>query len=84
MALEHGQGRALLPFELRSDPERLINEANLLDNITFCQPPDLAFSDLVHSFVALNRSQCPIHAAKSETRRDTLFDEPMILFKHVV
>ena len=71
-------------FELRSDPKRLIDEADLLDDIAFCQPPDLPFADLVHRLVALNRSQRPIHAAKSQTRRDTLFDEPMILFEHVV
>ena len=41
MVVEHGRGRALQPFELRSDSERLIDEADLLDNIAFCQPPDL-------------------------------------------
>jgi hypothetical protein len=30
-----------MAFELRGDPERLINEAHLLDNIAFWQPPDL-------------------------------------------
>jgi len=84
MAVEHGQGRSLQPFELRSDPERLIDKAHLLDNVAFCQPPDLPFAYLVHGPVALNRSQCPIHTAKSQTRRDTLFQEAMILFEHVV
>ena len=55
-------GRALLPFKLRSDSERLMDEANLLDNIAFGQPPDLPFADLVHRGVALNGSHCPIHA----------------------
>jgi hypothetical protein len=35
MAVEHGRGRSLQPFELHSDPERLIDEADLFDNIAF-------------------------------------------------
>ena len=84
MVVEHGRGRALQPFELRSDLERLIDEADLLNNIAFCLPPDLPFANLVHGLVALNRSQRPIHTAKFQTRRDTLFEESMILFEHVV
>ena len=79
---EHG--RSLLAFELRGDLERLIDEAHLLDNSASRQPPDLPFADLVHRFVALNGSQCAIHAAKSQTRRDTPFYEAVILFEHVV
>jgi hypothetical protein len=84
MAVEHGSGRALQPFELRSESESLIDESDLLDNIAFCQPLDLPFAYLVHRLIALNRSQCSIHTAKSQTRRDTLFEESMILFEHVV
>ena len=48
MAPEHGQGRSmqLQPFELRSDPERLMDEADLRDNIALGQPPDLPFANL--------------------------------------
>lgn len=41
-ANEHG--RALLAFEVSGDPERLIDEAHLLDNIAFWQPSDLPFA----------------------------------------
>jgi hypothetical protein len=50
----------------------------------FASHQDLPFANLVHRLVALNRSQCSIHTAKSQTRRDTLFEEAMILFEHVV
>jgi hypothetical protein len=46
--------------------------------------PKQLFTNLVHGLVALNRSQRPIHTAKFQTRRDTLFEESMILFEHVV
>jgi len=36
----------LQPFELRSDPERLMDEADLRDNIALGQPPDLPFANL--------------------------------------
>lgn len=38
----------------RSDTEEALNEGHLSDNVAFCQPSDLTFSDHVHRLVSFN------------------------------
>jgi hypothetical protein len=74
----------LQPFELRSDSERLIDKADLLDNIASCPATGSALCESCSSPRSPESFAMPIHTAKAQTRRDTLFDESMILFEHVV
>ena len=78
-------GRTLRPFELGSDAERLTDEPHLNSTTwPFASHGICPFADLVHRLAALNGLQYAIHAAKAQTRRDTFFDEAVILFEHIV
>jgi hypothetical protein len=80
--IANGLGASRLPSELHSDAECLMDEPARQRRPLL--PPDLPFAYLVHRLVARDRSQRTIHTAKSQTRRDALFDESMILLQHVV
>jgi hypothetical protein len=61
-----------------------MNKAALPQNITFRQPTDLAFPDHMHCLVTIDRPPGSFRRPKPETRRDSLFDEPVVLFNDVV
>src|SRR5215467_9133203 len=65
-------------FVLRGDAECGVNELTLPYNITFCQPPDLPFTNHMHRLVTFNCPQRPFHRSKPETGGDAFLDESMI------
>ena len=67
-----------------SDTVDLVDEPNLSDNIAFRQPADLALPDHVHRLTSRDRVQRTSHRSKPKARGDSLLDETMILFQHVV
>ena len=74
---------ALAPISC-SDPVNLVYEPDLPDHIAFRQPADLTFLDHVHRLVSSDRVQRAAHGPEPEARGDSLFDETVILFQHIV
>jgi len=69
---------------LRSDTEDRVNELTLGDSITLGYAADLPFADCMHRLITFDRSTRSLGRSESETRRDPLLDEPMVLFDDVV
>src|SRR5262249_33281239 len=77
------EGRRLsLGKNLRCESKDGVDELTLTD--VLCNPSDLAFSDCVHRFVALNRSACALRRTEAEARHHPLLYKSMILFDDIV
>ena len=69
---------------LCSDSVDLMYEPDLADHVTLLQPADLTFSDHVHRLISGDRVHRAAHGSKPQAGGDSLFDETVILFQHVV
>src|SRR3954453_19006832 len=49
-----------------------------------CQPPNLAFANHVHCFIALNRALCAIKGTESQTSVDPSLNRAVILLDDVI
>jgi hypothetical protein len=67
-----------------SDAVNLVDEPDLPDNIALREPADLTFSDHVHRLISGDRVQRATHGSEPEASGDSLLDETMILFQHIV
>lgn len=63
---------------------KLVYESDLPDHIVLRQPADLTFPDHVHRLVSCDRVQRATHTPEPQARGDSLFDETVILFQHIV
>jgi hypothetical protein len=67
-----------------SDPEDLVYEPDLPNDIAFRLPTDLTFSDHVHRLISGDRVERATHGPKPQAGGDSLFDETVILFQHII
>src|SRR5882672_7428803 len=61
-----------------------VNESDLPDHISFCQPADLPFANDVHRLVSGDRVQRAVGRSKPKTGGDSFLDESVVLFHDVV
>jgi hypothetical protein len=77
--VRRGCGRSL-----RCQPEQLVDDAVLGEDILFGYPLQLAFAEPVHGFIALDGPLCRVEASKRQAKVHLAFHKPMILFHDIV
>ena len=69
---------------LLGDTKDAVNESDLPDHSSFCQPADLPFANDVHRLVSGDRVQRAVGRSKPQTGGDSFLDESVVLFHDVV
>ena len=67
-----------------SDGVDPVDKPDLFDHVTLLQPADLTFLDHVHRLIPGDRVQRASNRPEPQARRDSLFDESVILLHHIV
>ena len=65
-------------------PEQLVDDTALGEDVPPGESLDLAFAEHMHGFIALNVPLRGVEGAKSPTRIHPMFHKPMILLHHII
>lgn len=71
-------------LSLGGQPEQLVDDTVLCEDILLGDPLDLAFAEHVYGFIALDRPLRRGKRSKPQPMVDAAFDKPMILFHDII
>jgi hypothetical protein len=69
---------------LSHQPEQLVDDTVLGEDVPPGDPLELAFAEHKHGFIALDDPLHGVKGAKSSTRIHPMFHKPMILLHHII
>src|SRR5205807_3207673 len=77
-------GRKPVRTGLCSNPEEIVDELTLADDVALVQPPYLSLSDCMHRLVTVDGSTSALDRSEPEACRNPLLNESVVLLDDVV